>query len=143
MLVFRKRIAQALGRTRVPLPAAYVLISIPLIIFEEDIDCMSPWCGKVIIPPTLPFLLVEIVILGLVVTLFHVRRVFPAVFAYCVFGVAWEMTVGGLVGASPVVDVFFIPYVALGYAFVSMLPLEVLLRSGRQRVPSAASTDVM
>jgi hypothetical protein len=115
---------------------AYALIAVPLIVFEEDIDCMTPWCGKVIIPPTLPFIFVEVAVLGLLVYLLHVKSVFRAVLAYCIFGVAWEMTVGGLVGASPVTDALFVPYVALGYAFVSMLPLEVLLNNGR---PSRAA----
>lgn len=131
MLVLRKRVAGALGRTRLPLPIPYVLIAILLIVVEEDIDCMPAWCGQVLIPPTLPFLLFEVAVLGLVAVLLHVQSVFRLVLAYAVFGVVWELTVGGLKGAAPLVDLLFVPYVALGYAYVSMLPLEVLLKSGR------------
>ncbi|HME19727.1 MAG TPA: hypothetical protein VKF15_08340 [Nitrososphaerales archaeon] len=139
MLAFGRRLARALGRTRVPLILPYILISALLIVFEEDINCMPAWCGQVIIPPTLPFLMFEVMVLGLIATLLRTQSVPRLVLAYSVFGVAWEQTIGGLKGAPPLVDVIFIPYVALSYAFVSMLPLEVLLRSGR--LPRSASAQ--
>lgn len=127
MLVFRKGAVRALARVDIPLFLLFLLLSIPLIIFEEDIDCMPAWCGQVIIPPTLPFLVFEIFVLGLIAVFLHVRRPFLLVLCYCVFGVGWELTVGGLKGASLLVDLILVPYVALGYAYVSMLPLELLV----------------
>ena len=132
MLVFRKRMAGAVAKTGVPLFLPFLVISVPLIVLEEDINCMPAWCGRVIIPPTLPFLFLEILILGLIAVGLRIRRVFRLVLAYCVFGVGWELTVGGLKGA-PLGDLILVPYVALSYAFVSMLPLEVLL--GGRRPP--------
>src|ERR1700691_228861 len=64
MFRFRKRIAGRLRRVRAPRLLIFVLLCVPLIVFEEDINCMPAWCGHVIIPPTLPFLLLELVILG-------------------------------------------------------------------------------
>ncbi len=58
MFRFRKRLTSALVKVRVPPLAMYLVLSVPLIIFEEQIDCMPSWCGSVLIPPTLPFLLV-------------------------------------------------------------------------------------
>lgn len=129
MFALRRRVARSLGRIKVPAPVLYILLSVVLIIVEEDVNCMPSWCGQVLIPPTLPFLLVEVAVLGMVAGLLRARSAFVPVLAYAVFGVAWELTVGGLKGAPPVVDLFFVPYVALSYAYVSMLPLEVLLKS--------------
>ena len=39
----------------------------------------------------------------------------------------WEVFFGGLVGAPLVVIALLAPYVSVGYAFVSMLPLTVLI----------------
>jgi hypothetical protein len=39
----------------------------------------------------------------------------------------FEFLLGGLRGAPPIVVALLAPYVALGYAFISMLPLNVLL----------------
>lgn len=144
MLIFGKRIAHALGRVDVPLFLLFLFLSTPLIVFEEDIDCMPAWCGKVVIPPTLPFLLFEVLILGLIATRFRPKSAFRLVLAYCVFGVGWELTVGGLRGAPALVDLILVPYVALGYAFVSMLPLQVLLeprQSPAQKAPKSHIKD--
>jgi hypothetical protein len=138
MLYFGGRVAGAIGRSRVPLALPYFLVSALLIIFEEDINCMPAWCGQVVIPPTLPFLLLEVAVLGLLAVFLHIRSVFRIVLAYSIFGVVWELTLGGLRGAPPIVQAIFIPYVGMSYAFVSMLPLEILLRSGR---PERSMTD--
>lgn len=135
--VFRKRFARAIRRVKLPLFLLFLLTSVPLVVFEEDINCMPSWCGQVLIPPTLPFIVVEIFVLGLAATLLHIRRAYMVVLAYCVFGVGWELTVGGLKGAPIEVDFFLIPYVALSYALVSAVPLEVLLGGkARQSTPA-------
>jgi hypothetical protein len=138
--VFRKRFARVIRRVKLPLFLLFLLTSVPLVVFEEDINCMPSWCGQVLIPPTLPFIVVEIFVLGLAATLLHVRRAYMVVLAYCVFGVGWELTVGGLKGAPMEVDFILIPYVALSYALVSTVPLEVLL-GGRARQSTPAQGE--
>ena len=64
MFRYRKRLALTILRVKLPPLALYLLLSVPLIIFEEQIDCMPAWCGMVAIPPTLPFLLIEMLALG-------------------------------------------------------------------------------
>ena len=59
--------------------------------------------------------------------LFGVRSLLRVITAFCVFGVGWELVVGGLVGAPILIDLILGPYVAVGYAYVSMLPIQVLL----------------
>ncbi len=128
MLRFRKRLTSALARVRVPLLALYLLLSVPLIIFEEQIDCQPSWCGSVVIPPTLPFLLVEMLALGVIVLLLHERSPLRVTLIFSTYGVLFELLLGGLRGAPLLVVALLAPYVALGYAFISMLPLTVLLK---------------
>ena len=127
MFRFRKKLAIAILRVKLPPLALYLILSVPLIIFEEQIDCMPAWCGMVAIPPTLPFLLIEILALGGIALWRHAKNVLRVTLVYSIFGVFWEIFLGGLVGAPLVVTALLAPYVAVGYAFVSMLPLEVLI----------------
>ena len=127
MFRYRKRLALTILRVKLPPLALYLLLSVPLIIFEEQIDCMPAWCGMVAIPPTLPFLLIEMLALGAIVLRIHAKNVLRITFVYSILGVLWEIFFGGLVGAPLVVIALLAPYVAVGYAFVSMLPLTVLI----------------
>jgi hypothetical protein len=89
MAVYRRQLAAKLARVPLPLLATSVLLSVPLIIVEEQIDCMSQWCGQVLIPPTLPFLLLEVIVVCLIALRFQVRSAFRIGAAYNLFGVAW------------------------------------------------------
>ncbi|HET7404607.1 MAG TPA: hypothetical protein VFJ63_00650, partial [Candidatus Bathyarchaeia archaeon] len=71
MLVYRRQLTTAITGIKLPHFALSILLSVPLIIFEEQINCMTAWCGQVIIPPTLPFLAVEIAVLGAIVIRVH------------------------------------------------------------------------
>ncbi len=132
ILVFRRNLATIMVKTGLPRFLLFLLLAIPLIIFEEQIDCMPAWCGKVVIPPTLYFLEFEVFILGLLVILLHSRSALRVALAFSIYGVFFEHLLGGLRGLPPsLVALFLVPYVAMGYGFVSLLPLEVLL--GRER----------
>jgi hypothetical protein len=133
LFAFRRRIASTIVRIPAPPILLALLTSIPLIIFEEQIDCQVSWCGKVPIPPTLPFLMIEIVVFCLILTYVHARSVRRSVLLFCVYGVAFELLVGGLVGASlSPVTLFFVVYVGLGYAFISLLPVMVLFTANQK-----------
>lgn len=140
MLVYRRQLTNVITRIKLPLFALSILLSVPLIIFEEQINCMTAWCGQVIIPPTLPFLVVEIAVLGVIVIKVHAKNLLRVTLLYSVFGVMWEILLGGLVGASILIDLLIGPYVALSYAFVSMLPIRILIR-GRQ-IPQQMANDL-
>ena len=137
MFRFRKKLAIAILRVKLPPLALYLILSVPLIIFEEQIDCMPAWCGMVAIPPTLPFLLIEILALGGIVLWRHAKNVLRVTLVYSIFGVFWEIFLGGLVGAPLVVIAVLAPYVGVSYAFVSMLPLTVLIEGHLSVVPRA------
>ena len=127
MFRFRKRLTSALVKVRVPLLATYLISSVPLIIFEEQIDCQPSWCGSVLVPPTLPFLVVEMSVLGVLVLRLHARSLLRVTLVFSIYGVLFEIFLGGLMGAPVIVVALLAPYVALGYAFISMLPLNILL----------------
>ncbi len=91
-----KRLAASLVRTGLPLIALYALLSVPLIIFEEHIDGQATWCGRVAIPPTLPFLLLEMLVLGTLAWLLHAKSPIRVTLVFSVYGTLFEILVGGL-----------------------------------------------
>ena len=138
---FRGRLTSEISRLRLPLIALYVLLAIPLLIFEEQIDCMPAWCGTVVIPPTIPFLLLEMLLLGGLVLGLHVKNPLRVTLVFSIYGVLFELFLGGLVGAPILIAVVLAPYVALGYAFVSMLPLSVLMEGKDRSQMSSGSVQ--
>ena len=132
MFRLRKKLALDILRLKLPPLALYLILSVPLIIFEEQIDCMPAWCGAVAIPPTLPFILVEMLVLGGIVLWRHAQNVLRVTFMFSIFGVIWEIFLGGLVGDRS--NRGGVP----GEAFISMLPLEVLIKG--QTTPSVGKT---
>ena len=127
MFRFRQKLATEILRVKLPPLALYLILAVPLIVFEEQIDCMPVWCGMVVVPPTLPFILAELLVLAGIVLLVHAKNVLRVTLLFSIFGVFWEIFLGGLVGAPLIIIAILAPYVAVGYAFVSMLPLTVLL----------------
>jgi hypothetical protein len=137
MLRFRKRLSITISRLRLPPIALYVLLALPLLIFEEQIDCQPAWCGTVVIPPTIPFLLLEMLVLGGLVAVLHAKKPLRVTLIFSIYGVLFELFLGGLVGAPIVIAALLAPYVAMGYAFVSTLPLSVLMEGKALRQSSA------
>jgi len=141
MFHFRKKLAIVILRVKLPPLALYLILSVPLIIFEEQIDCMPAWCGMVAIPPTVPFILVEMLVLGGIVLWRHAKNVSRVTLLFSIFGVFWEIFLGGLVGAPLIIIALLAPYVAVGYAFISLLPLEVLIEG--ETTPSDGKTVLL
>ena len=146
MFKFRKRLTIEVSKLRLPLIALYVLLALALLIFEEQIDCMPAWCGTVVIPPTIPFLLLEMLVLGGLVLVLHAENPLRVTLFFSIYGVLFELFLGGLVGAPVLIAVILAPWVAMGYAFVSMLPLSVLIegktRSQQSSSPAQPSTGI-
>lgn len=140
MLFYRRQLTKALANVPIPVFVTGILLSVPLIIVEEQIDCMRSWCGQVLIPPTLPFLFVEVIIVGLIALRIHAASAVRVVSVYSVFGVLWEVFLGGLAGAPFLITLLFAPYVWTGYAFISLLPISVLLTRKSGIKASNAST---
>src|SRR5215831_15231813 len=117
MFKYRIRLGERLSSVRLPSLATCMLLCIPLIILEEQINCMPAWCGTVLIPPTLTILAIEILGLALISLKIHAKNAFRVTALYSVFGVFVEATVGGLVGAGWLIGAIFAPYVWISYGF--------------------------
>jgi hypothetical protein len=92
---FRKEFSRTIMRVRLPPLALYLIMCVPLIIFEEQIDCMPSWCGAVAIPPTLPFLFVEMLVLGGLVLWRHAKNALRITLFFSIYGVLFEIFLGG------------------------------------------------
>ncbi len=138
MYQFRKKLSEEILRVKIPPLVLYLLTTIPLIVVEEDINCMTAWCGAVLIPPTLPFIFVEMLLLGVLVLKVHATNVLRITTVFSVFGLFWEIFLGGLVGGSLLIIAIIGPYVAVSYAFISLLPLNVLLRGKQSTGPTGS-----
>src|SRR6266849_1070604 len=141
MIKFGGRLTSEISKLRLPLIALYVLLAIPLLIFEEQIDCMPAWCGTVVIPPTIPFLLLEMLVLSGLVFVLHAKNPLRVTLVFSIYGVLFELFLGGLVGAPILIAAILAPYVGMGYAFVSMLPLSVLMKRKDLALMSASSVQ--
>ncbi len=130
MFRFRKRLTSVLAKVRVPPLAMYLLIVRPADYLRgtDRLHAVLVWCGNVLVPPTLPFLLAEMFVLGVLVLRLHARSLLRVTLVFSVYGVLFEILVGGLMGGPIIVVALLAPYVALGYAFISMLPLNVLIQ---------------
>jgi hypothetical protein len=126
MFRYRKKLALDILKVKLPPLALCMILSVPLIIFEEQINCMQAWCGTVAIPPTLPFILIEMLALGGLVLWRHAKNISRITLYFSIFGVFWEIFLGGLVGAPLIIIALLAPYVGVSYAFISILPLTVL-----------------
>ena len=130
---FRKQLANRIRKFKLPEFAAYLLAAILLIIFEEHINCQPSWCGQIIIPPTLPILLIEVVIVGLLTRLIKIKRIFFPVLFYSAFGVTFELLIGGLKGISAtgaLFGLFMIIWTGMSYALLVILPLTIIIKEG-------------
>ena len=139
MLRFRNRLSSVIARLKLPLIGLYLLLAVPLLIFEEQIDCQPSWCGTVVIPPTIPFLLLEMLGLAGLVMVMHAKNPLRVTLMFSIYGVLFELFLGGLVGAPILIAAILAPYVGMGYAFVSMLPLSVLMK-GKDQAPTSAES---
>jgi hypothetical protein len=131
MLRYRRQLAARLARIKLPSLAVCMLLSVPLIILEKQINCMPSWCGTVLIPPTLTILLIEIFGLSLITLKIHAKNAFHVSAIYSVFGVFIEASTGGLLSAGLLIALLFAPYVWISYSFISLLPISVLMADRR------------
>ena len=124
---YRGRLANRIRRIALPAFVLCALTSIPLIWVEEQIDCMPAWCDKAVVPPTLPFIFVEIVVLSALALALHATSAVRVSLAFGVYGIFFEYFLGGLRGISLALLPIWGTYAALTYVYVCLVPLTVLL----------------
>lgn len=121
--------------TRIKLPAILLALisSIPLIIFEEHINCGAFGCTNVFLPPTLLFLLVLELLFFLILKVLPIKKVVSQTIFLSLLGFVFEFTVGSastdlhsLLFANPLIFLFILLWVGVSYAFVLYIPLLVI-----------------
>jgi hypothetical protein len=130
---YGKRIASFLIKSKIPKIVLAVLVSIPLLSFEENINCGAFECKHTLWPPTLWFLIIEGFLFLLIIRKTRLKTVFKQTLAYAIYGMLFEITIGqpaeglrSLLAANPIVFVLIMLWVGISYAFVIYLPLLIL-----------------
>jgi hypothetical protein len=134
MVKFRKPLTSKISRIPLPKFALFLLVSIPLINFEEMINCGAYGCAPVLIVPTMPVILGFILLLGIFSRILKAKSTLRTTLVFSVLGFLFELIVGvasaqfiQLIWVSPPFFIFMAFWVGMSYAFISYLPLAVLL----------------
>ena len=135
MIIYRERLADFFLKTRLPNFVVYLIASMPFMLFEENINCLPTGCK--LIPPTIPFLFAFILILGLIVKYTKVKSLLRIIVGFSIFGIIIEYTVGATSFAlqsliSPF-GLFLAIWVGISYAYISLIPLTILLRNKNKK----------
>jgi len=123
-------------KIRIPKIILALLVSVPLIIFEEHINCGAYGCANVFIPPTIWFCLIVVLISLFLVRIIRIKKITSQIIFLGALGALWELFLGvarvefqQLLAKNPIVFIFMIFWVGLSYAFILFLPLLIYNRS--------------
>tara|TARA_Y100000310_G_scaffold341966_1_gene443112 strand:+ start:2407 stop:2865 length:459 start_codon:yes stop_codon:yes gene_type:complete len=129
IIKYREKIAKLFKKIPLSKFPVYLISSIPFMIFEENINCAPSGC--VLIPWTIPFLLLFVLVLGLIVRRLKPKSLKYPLIGFLIFGILWEVLIGGLRNQltiiGPALYSFMIFWVALSYAYIVIVPLTILL----------------
>jgi len=128
---FRKQIANLIKKIRLPTFILFLISSVPFIIFEENINCGAFDCQYTFLPFTLYFLLGFLLILGLIVKFTHTQKFFLTILIFSILGTIFEIFLGSsrveFQALPPLSFVLISIWVMISYAFISVVPLTILL----------------
>ncbi len=114
--------------------ALYFITALPFMLFEENINCLSSGCQ--IIPRTLPFLYISLLIPIFLIKVVKIRKLWKVISIYSVIGLLFEILFGdGSVQFQALPPVFFILisiWTWISYAFYSIVPAAILLNDDEQ-----------
>ncbi|MFH1586693.1 MAG: hypothetical protein ABID38_02460 [Candidatus Diapherotrites archaeon] len=126
---FRKEISKLFMVLPLPKFLIYLISSLPFMLFEENINCLPTGCE--LIPWTIPFLLLFVLVLGLIIRHLKLKNMIFPLIGFTIFGILFEMIIGGLRDQlsviGPMAYIFFIFWVGLSYAYLVIVPLTILL----------------
>ncbi len=126
LIKFRKSIAKKIKKIPLPNFILYLIVWLPFSIFEENINCLPTGCK--VIPSTIPMLFIFGLVLGILVIKFKPKRIGWPLSLFSIFGLLWEIFLGGLRGGilGPI-GIFFSIWTMIGYAFIAIIPLTILI----------------
>ncbi|MCL5775183.1 MAG: hypothetical protein M1333_03145 [Patescibacteria group bacterium] len=138
VIKWKDRVVDFVAKTRLPRILSALLVSVPLLIFEEHINCGAYWCTKVWVPPTLWFLLIlELVFFG-IVRLVKIKAVVWQTVLCSFLGMLLEFFLGSaraglhqLAKEHMLVFLLLMVWVGFSYTFAYYLPL--LIFNGPQK----------
>jgi hypothetical protein len=126
--LFRFRAADLLQRLPFPPLIVFVASSIPLILLEENVNCLATGCQ--LIPSTLPILLLFVVGLGVLVHVLKLKDFVPALLLFMVWGYFVEVFVfhfDPAYFARPLIElVVGAMWLMASYAVLVIIPLTYL-----------------
>ena len=133
LLKFKGSIVRNVTKLRFPKIILALLCGIPLVVFEEHVNCGAYGCTAVLVPPTTWFLLVELLLLFSILRVIKTTRIMLPTILYSACGVLFEFFLGAaqadlhqLAGVKPLVFALIMLWVGFSYTFISFLPIAVL-----------------
>ncbi len=130
LLRYRTTLAAWLQKSTKPTLLVYLLSALPLMLFEENVNCLPSGCR--LIPVTIPFLMLFLVAVYSIVTMTKAQSLWRIVLPTCAVGLLWEVTVG-VAGpefrALPFLQFIYISlWTWMSYAFFTIVPVQFLLQ---------------
>lgn len=133
ILKFRKPIANKIRRTRIPKFILYIITILPLMIYEENINCLPTGC--VPIPPTIPYLMKLCIILGILAWIFRAKKIRTPIILFSLFGILVEFTYGAgavllramLFSPQAPLAILYMVEIGISYAFFVIIPLTIFI----------------
>jgi hypothetical protein len=130
LLRYRTMLAEWLCTRSFPTLLVYLVSALPLMLFEENVNCLPSGCR--LIPVTIPFLMLFLVVVYVIVTMTKAHSLWRIVLPACAVGLLWEVTVG-VAGpefrALPVLQFIYISlWTWMSYAFFTIVPVQFLLQ---------------
>src|SRR5437868_6047000 len=86
MVKYQSSIVRFITRIKLPRMLLALLVALLLIIFEEHINCGAYSCRKVVLPPTLWFLLIQEFIVLAIVAWSGTKKTLLPIILYSVYG---------------------------------------------------------
>lgn len=128
LYIKRENISAFLGRLPVPTLVTFLIVSSLLVVIEEQVNCEAKWCGTVLIPPTYPYLMAELIVVYVLWKILKGKSIWKFTLIYAAIGLAWEFFIGGLhgVGLPLPIFLFFVLWVVFSYVIISYTPLHFL-----------------
>jgi len=121
-------------KLKLPFWAVYILGALPFMLFEENVNCLPSGCRAV--PLTIPFLIVFLFILLFFITKLKLKKFWPIVTTFSIFGVLFEFFFGAASAVFKSLPFLWLLIVALwtwlSYAFFTIVPVNVVLRKKKR-----------
>lgn len=133
LLRYKNLIVNAAMKIKIPGILLALLTAVPLLIIEEHINCGAYGCAVVILPPTIWFLLAEMLLFFFIFRGLRINNMRWQLAIYGIYGMAYEFLFGGsktglhqLAATNFLTFALIILWVGFSYVFIIYFPLIIL-----------------